>query len=82
MKYLTKFYPFGVNYHGYFIQREKCEKEEILSKKELFAMADLRHAVLSKKEFLEVLMTDRFGKPKPEFELLTNTHLFICNPIK
>jgi len=44
--------------------------KEILLKKQLFNIADLRHNVLNKKEYFSLITQN-----KNEFELLTHTHL-------
>jgi hypothetical protein len=67
------FYKFA-NGH---VQTKTAEKTENLTKAELIKIADLRHPVLSKKEFFEVLSTDIKGNPKKKFELLSTTRYLI-----
>ena len=68
------FYKFGSNIHGFYVQNEIVDKVENLTKKDLMSIADLRHNVLTKKEYYDVLSTDKNGKPKDTFYLLTHTH--------
>lgn len=71
------FYNYGSNYKGYYIQTEKIDKVEQVTKKDLMKIADLRHPVLSRSEFYNVLSTDIKGKPLKEFSLMTSTHYII-----
>lgn len=81
MKFIVEFYPFESAYDGYRVQREKCTKSiEYNSVKELMEIADLRHAVLSKNEFFNVLSKDRNGEYKNKFDLLSNRYLLVVYP--
>ena len=68
--YICEFYPFKSEFDGYHVQRISVEKTEVLTKKQLFNIADLRHNVLNKKEYFSLITQN-----KNEFELLTPTHL-------
>lgn len=70
----VKFYKYGSNIHGFFIQTEKLDKTENLNKSDLLKIADLRHPVLNRVEFYNTLSTDRNGQSKKEFSLMTSTH--------
>ncbi len=59
------------------VQTKTAEKTEKLTKAKLIEIADLKHPVLSKKEFFEVLSTDIKGNPKKKFDLLSKTHYLI-----
>mgnify|MGYP003475794435 CR=1 FL=1 len=59
------------------VKTKVVDKTENLTKAELIKVADLRHPVLSKKEFLEVLSHDIKGNPRKEFTLLSNTHYLV-----
>lgn len=71
------FYKYGSNYKGYYIQTEKIDKVEQVTKKDLMKIADLRHPVLSRSEFYNVLSIDIKGRPLKEFSLMTSTHYII-----
>ena len=65
-------------YHkGSYVQREKIDKVENMTKSDLMKIADLRHPVLTKKEYFDVLSTDAKGNPKNEFSLMTSTHYLV-----
>lgn len=70
------FYKFG-NYQGFYVQTEKIDKIEQVTKKDLLKIADLRHPFLSKSEYYNVITTDIKGKPKKEFSLMSSTHYII-----
>lgn len=69
------FYKF-INGH---VQRDVIARVENHSKSELLSLADLRHPVLTRREFYDVLSTDINGNLKEEFELMTHSHLIIVN---
>lgn len=75
----VSFYRHGTNHHGYFVQRENLDKTADMTKKQIFEIADLRHPILTKEEFFEVLSTDINGKKRKCFELLSRSspHILI-----
>ena len=65
-------------YHkGSYVQREKVDKVENMTTQDLMKIADLRHPVLTKKEYYDVQSTDIKGKPKNEFSLMSSTHYLV-----
>ena len=57
-------------YHkGAYVQTEVVDKVESMTKSDLMKIADLRHPVLTKREFYNVLSTDRNGNLKKEFKI-------------
>lgn len=61
------FYPYGTNNSGFYTQRKTSEKTINVTKSDLLKIADLRHNVLTKREYFEVLSTDLKGKTKERF---------------
>lgn len=83
MKFNVTFYQHITKYDGFRLQFEKSEKTEILNTKELMAVADLRHPILTKKEFFQTHLKDIKGNVRANFRLLArgSYHLEI-KPIK
>jgi hypothetical protein len=59
------------------VQTERAEKTENLTTADLMKIADLRHPVLTKKDFYNVLSTDIKGNKRKEFALLSGTHYLV-----
>ena len=68
------FYRFTGSGH---IQTDRVENVLQMTKQELMKIGDLRHPVLSKKDFFRVLSTDKDGNDKPEFDMMTRTHYLL-----
>jgi hypothetical protein len=60
-----------------YVQTEIIDYVKKTTKSELLKIADLRHPVLTKKEFYEVLSTDINGNKRYEFSLLSHTHYIV-----
>ena len=84
MKYNVEFYRFFCNHHGYYVQRDVCEKTEILTRLEIIELMDcyLSNSLRHKKERFEVHSTDMEGNKKDRFDILSRNYLLICSPIK
>jgi|688.fasta_scaffold1371569_1 hypothetical protein len=73
----VSFYKF----HNGHVQQNVIEKVEQMTKAGLMKIADLRHPVFTKKEFYNVLSTDRYGNIKKDFRLMTLTHYLIVETV-
>jgi hypothetical protein len=76
----VSFYKYGSNSSGYYVQRDVVDKVVQMTKKELMETVDLRHNVLTRKEYYQVMSTDRHGNAVSEFELLGSSHLLKVEP--
>ncbi len=63
--------------NGGHIQTDVNHKVENLTKSQLFKIADLKHPYLTKKEFFEVLCTDKNNLPKKEFRLFSKNNEYL-----
>lgn len=82
MKFQVTFYPYYTNYQGHYVQTDKSDKTEIMTKKQLKAIADLRHPVLNKEEFFTCQSTDIKGNIRQEFTLSTmGNYYLVIKPI-
>ena len=64
--------------NGGYVQTETSYKNEILTKKELMQISDLRHPILNKKEFFDCQSTEKNGITlKKEFTLLSNNNDYL-----
>jgi hypothetical protein len=76
------FYKYNSSYDGFRVQRDTVDKVEYLTKKEVMGLADLRHPILTKREYYENLSTNIKGEKLKEFQLLGSTHLMLVEPFE
>lgn len=75
----VEFYKYETQSDGFHIQTETCEKTVQMNKKELLAIADLRHPVLSESEFYDMKSKDQNGGRKQTFGLCSSLHYLIIH---
>ena len=79
MKYKVEIYPYGVNRHGYFVQRVNKDRAIFMDKQKLIKLC--YPYIRSKKEYFNVMSTDKHGNEKQQFELMSHNFLMIVNQI-
>ena len=73
----TTFFPFGCNYHGFYVQRDNSTKTETLTKKEIINKAT--PCMGSKTDHVNKIINSARQRNKTTFEILTSTGLLIIN---
>ena len=76
------FYKYDSRYDGFRCQWETVDRVGYLTKKEVMEMADLRHPILSKREYYENLSTNIRGEKLKEFQLMGSTYLMVVQPFE
>lgn len=74
------FYNYRSEYDGYRCQYDVVDKVEYLNKKEVMALADLRHPVLNAREYYDAISHDYKGLRREKFELPGSTYNMIVEP--
>ena len=68
-------------YKGSYVQLEEIDKVKNMTKAELFKIAELRHPILTRREYFNVLTTDDKGSPKKEFTLSSSNHFLVVKKL-